>query len=150
MQASFAPGPHRMDIGSLVVFEGPDGAGKSSTAARFTEYLTGSGSHARLFSFPGQVEGTLGWHVYQLHHNPRQFGIESLTAESLQTLHVAAHLDTIDQIIKPSLRSGTTIVLDRYWWSAWVYGRERHATPSTQSSTRSKYTGARHNPRCYF
>jgi thymidylate kinase len=120
-----------MGLGSLIVFEGPDGAGKSSIASRFTEYLNQSGSPARLFSFPGKAEGTLGWHVYQLHHNPRQFGIESLTPESLQTLHIAAHLDTIDQVLKPSLLSGTSIVLDRYWWSTWVYGREAGAVPET-------------------
>jgi len=120
-----------MAIGELVVFEGPDGAGKSTLATAFTEYLIGSGREARLFSFPGREEGTLGWHVYQLHHDPQSFGIAGLTPESLQMLHVAAHLDAIDRSIKPLLREGITVVLDRYWWSTWVYGRESGANFAT-------------------
>jgi thymidylate kinase len=35
---------------------------------------------------------------------------------------VAAHIDAIDRQILPALKSGQTILLDRFWWSAWVYG----------------------------
>jgi len=38
-------------------------------------------------------------------------------------LHIAAHLDHIETRIQPALRNGTHVVLDRFWWSTWVYGR---------------------------
>jgi thymidylate kinase len=41
----------------------------------------------------------------------------------LQLLVTAAHLETIQSRIIPSLNAGRTVVLDRYWWSTWVYGR---------------------------
>jgi thymidylate kinase len=73
-------------------------------------------------SFPGKEAGTLGQHVYELHHDPARFGISALSAASLQLLHVAAHIDAIETRIKPLLHQGETVVLDRFWWSTFVYG----------------------------
>ncbi len=84
--------------------------------------LKADGVRASLLSFPGKTEGTLGELVYRLHHKPTDFGVERLTSSSLQALHVAAHLDAIETVILPRLECGETIVLDRYWWSTWVYG----------------------------
>ena len=106
----------------LIVFEGVDAAGKSTICAQFMQMLKASGVHASLLSFPGKTEGTIGELIYRLHHKPSDFGVEHLTASSLQTLHIAAHLDAIETVILPRLESGETIVLDRYWWSTWVYG----------------------------
>jgi hypothetical protein len=40
----------------------------------------------------------------------------------MQLMHVAAHMDAIENKILPALRSGTSVVLDRFWWSTKVYG----------------------------
>jgi dTMP kinase len=106
----------------LVVFEGPDGVGKSELAARFESWLVEHGFAAELLSFPGKEEGTLGKLVYDLHSDPARFHVTGLTASSLQALHIAAHLDTIERRILPSLKSNRTVVLDRFWWSTYVYG----------------------------
>jgi thymidylate kinase len=37
-------------------------------------------------------------------------------------LHIAAHVDAIEGRILPLLERGITVVLDRYWWSTFVYG----------------------------
>jgi dTMP kinase len=110
--------------GRLYVLEGPDGVGKSTLAHAFSERLQTVGVPCELMSFPGKEPGTLGQHVYQLHHRPEEFGITTVDPTSLQVLHVAAHIDAIKRRIGPTLCSGTTVVLDRYWWSTWVYGIE--------------------------
>jgi dTMP kinase len=46
-------------------------------------------------------------------------------------MHVAAHLDSLSRVILPSLRSGKDVVLDRYWWSTWVYGRTSGLSETT-------------------
>lgn len=108
--------------GKLFVFEGADGVGKSTIAEWFASHLRQSGADCTLLSFPGREPGTLGRHVYELHHEPAQFGIEELSPASLQLLHVAAHIDSIERRIKPLLATGHFVVLDRFWWSTFVYG----------------------------
>lgn len=113
----------------LIVFEGVDAAGKSTVCAEYLKELTKRGITAKLLSFPGKASGTLGELVYQLHHTPKSKGVEQLTTASLQALHIAAHLDAIESVIVPSLEAGETVVLDRYWWSTWVYGLVGGANP---------------------
>ena len=110
------------DIGKLFVFEGPDGVGKTTLAISFAEHLVSQRQECEFMSFPGRDPGTLGQHVYQLHHDVRRFGIESIRPLSLQMLHIAAHIDAVEARILPLLRSGRHVVLDRFWWSTWVYG----------------------------
>jgi hypothetical protein len=112
----------RFLAGKLVVFEGSDGAGKTTIMEAVYGTLRAQGIRCERHAFPGAEDGTIGSLVYRLHHEPTKFGIGSITPASLQTLHVAAHVDAIERRIKPSLASGTCILLDRFWWSTWVYG----------------------------
>jgi hypothetical protein len=54
-----------------------------------------------------------------------------MTPAARQALHIAAHLDAIECQILPALRAGRWVVLDRYWWSTWVYGITEGIAPST-------------------
>ncbi len=112
-----------MPRGKLLVFEGADGIGKSRMSAEVGSYLRNSGIDCKNLSFPGNEPGTLGRLVYDIHHKPSDFSITNMPAVSLQTLHIAAHIDTIAGVISPALHNGSWVVLDRFWWSTWVYGR---------------------------
>jgi thymidylate kinase len=111
-----------MHRGKLYVFEGSDGAGKTTLSKLFAEHLSRIGHDCEWHSFPGRQPGSLGAHVYELHHKPQIAGLESISPTSLQLLHVAAHIDAIQRWFLPALQSGKTIVLDRFWWSTLVYG----------------------------
>lgn len=105
-----------MKQGKLYVFEGPDGVGKTTMAHKLEIHFP----KAAYIAFPGIQPGTLGKHVYDLHHG--LFGGVSIPPISLQMLHVAAHIDAIENRIKPMLASGGIVVLDRYYWSTYIYG----------------------------
>lgn len=108
--------------GSLFVFEGPDGVGKSALAGLLFDTLTATSLDCELLTFPGREPGTLGRFVYELHHAPHQVGVSGVSSSALQAAHIAAHIDAIEARILPALKSGKTIILDRYWWSTKVYG----------------------------
>ncbi len=109
--------------GRLFVFEGPDGVGKSTIAQALTARLNSMSLDTTYQTFPGREPGSLGRHVYELHHDPERFGVMEINPTSLQVLHIAAHIDAVESFILPALRSGRTVVLDRFWWSTYVYGR---------------------------
>jgi len=108
--------------GKLTVFEGPDGVGKSAISERVAAGLGSRGQPTSLLTFPGREAGTLGRLVYDLHHDPDRFGVGEISPVSKQVMHVAAHLDAIEHVIGPTLRAGRDVMLDRFWWSTWVYG----------------------------
>ncbi len=111
--------------GKLIVFEGVDGIGKSALSKEVTHRLADSNVNFVSLAFPGNEPGTLGHLVYQIHHDPGSIGLPAVPALALQTLHVAAHLEAIERKILPALEAGTWVILDRYWWSTWVYGIEQ-------------------------
>lgn len=108
--------------GKLFIFEGPDGVGKTTLSRLATGLLNAAGQPTEWLSFPGREPGTLGHLIYQVHHEPQKMGINHLTDAAKQALHIAAHLDAIESTIRPLLTAGTHVVLDRFWWSTWVYG----------------------------
>lgn len=105
--------------GRLFVFEGPDGVGKTMLSRLATGFLSDMGVKADYLSFPGREPDTVGRLVYDFHHSA---GARHVRPIAVQALHVAAHVDAIERQILPRLADGTNVLLDRYWWSTWVYG----------------------------
>lgn len=112
-----------MTLGRLIILEGPDGAGKSTTSRRLTERLRAEGRAVSCFAFPGNDPGTLGKLVHDLHHAPEVHGVTRIDGTGLQVLHAAAHVDAIRTRIRPAYERGDIVIMDRYWWSTIVYGR---------------------------
>ena len=119
----------QMPPGKLIVFEGPDRVGKSTLADALTKKLVELDIPCEHLALPGRIEGTVGRLVDDIHHAPKTFGLHQITPTSLQALHVAAQLDAIERIILPALNRGTWVVLDRFWWSTWVYGSADGVAP---------------------
>src|SRR5665213_1528514 len=115
--------------GKLIVFEGPDGVGKTTVSQALSAALQTRGVKTLWQSFPGKETGTLGSLIYQIHHQPESYCLNTLNAASRQLLHIAAHIDTIERVIRPALLDGTWVILDRFWWSTLVYGTVGGADP---------------------
>ena len=117
--------------GQLLIFEGPDGTGKTTLSLRLVEWLTSQGHHARYVSSPGRIEGSLGELVYNLHHSPERYGLHGISPAAKQLLHVAAHIDALHSTIIPALESGEIVVMDRFWWSTVAYGKVSGMDPES-------------------
>ncbi len=124
---------HGGDRGCLIVFEGPDGVGKTTLAKALVKELIRRGTRCDYFSFPGRDPGTLGRLVYEVHHDPGKFGIHHIDPTSLQVLHIAAHLDAIRGRLLPALEEGA-----RLSWTA--SGGPRSCTVSWAAWTATLWT----------
>lgn len=112
------------NFGKLFVFEGPDGVGKTTLSQWFAEILRSQGTRPVIWSsFPGNEKGSVGNLVYRLHHNAADLEVGTIHPTSLQLFHIAAHIDAIESRFAKCIRDGAAVVLDRFWWSTWVYGR---------------------------
>jgi dTMP kinase len=121
--------------GKLIVFEGVDASGKTTLCKEFCESMRREHKPVRHYQFPGMQRGTLGELVYRIHHlHSSEFGVSTIDPCSLQLLHIAAHVDTIESEIKPALRYGEWVILDRFWWSTYVYGLDNGVQESQLQS----------------
>ncbi len=116
--------------GSLFVFEGADGVGKSALAKLLLNTWNIKLRECELLTFPGREPGSLGRLVYDLHHWANKVGVSAVSSSALQAAHIAAHIDAIEARILPALKAGKTVILDRYWWSTKVYGHVSGANES--------------------
>src|SRR5260370_1776423 len=102
--------------GTLITFEGGEGAGKSTQAALLKRRLSGMGIGVVLTREPGGSPGAEIIRHVLLSGAARRFGPN---AEAL--LFAAARADHLDTLIKPALRSGQWVICDRFLDSTRVY-----------------------------
>ncbi|MBN1438299.1 MAG: dTMP kinase [Anaerolineales bacterium] len=102
--------------GFFITLEGPEGSGKSTHASRLAGYLRGKGRDVLLTREPGgtsigdQIRSILNDHANAAMH-PR--------AEIL--LFCASRAQLVNQLIRPHLARGGTVVCDRYADSTLAY-----------------------------
>jgi dTMP kinase len=90
----------KLNSGKNIVFEGVDAVGKTTLCNHLCNFLSTTNVPFKQFHFPGKENGTLGGLVNDIHHShSAKFGIDDINPCSLQLLHVAAHVDTIEASI---------------------------------------------------
>lgn len=111
--------------GLLLAFEGIDGSGKSTQARLLHRALVQEGRKVRFYREPG---GTLlGERIRKLLLQNHQTPI-SMTSELL--LYLAARAQLLEEKIRPALRKGEIVLLDRYFYSTAAYqGQQGDWTP---------------------
>jgi len=101
--------------GRVIVLEGQESAGKSTQAPRLLRWLGDRGVDAILVREPGGTDA--GEKIRELLlHVPYQ-----ITAAAEALLFMASRAELVDRVIKPALREGRTVVLDRFFLSTYAY-----------------------------
>lgn len=113
-----------MDMYSGVyVFEGIDNVGKTTIIHALKQKIQETTDYRCVdIAFPGNEPRTLGNLVYNIHHHQEQYFSVPINETSLQLLHIASHIDLIQRQLMPLSNSKYIVLLDRFWWSTYVYG----------------------------
>ncbi len=100
----------------FIVFEGPEGSGKSTQAKRLAASLQNSDRRVVLTREPGGTQ--LGERLRAMLLDPQIDAISPLT-EAL--LYTAARAEHVERVIRPALAADETVVCDRFFDSTLAY-----------------------------
>lgn len=101
--------------GRLIVFEGGEGAGKSTQLARLAARLSAAAITTATWREPGGTP--LGDEIRALLLDPAR--TITPTAEAL--LFMASRAQLVADALRPALANGTTVLLDRFFLSTYAY-----------------------------
>lgn len=105
-----------MNKGSLIVFEGIDGSGKSFALKQFTDNL--DKRNVDYVSTSAIGSGGFGKKLREMLVESKQRSLSS-SVETL--LFLAAIQAVVEDVISPNIDAGRHVVLDRYFYSTLVY-----------------------------
>ena len=101
--------------GRLIVFEGVEGAGKSTQLERLGGHLARAGVPHRTFREPGGT--SLGDSIRTLLLDPRS----TISAHAEALLFMASRAELVARELRPALDAGTIVLLDRFFLSTYAY-----------------------------
>ena len=104
-----------MARGRLIVFEGAEGAGKTTQIRILAERLATAGIAAVAVREPGGTP--VGDDIREILLHPEQ----EITAASEALLFMASRAELVAREIRPSLGAGSVVLLDRFFLSTYAY-----------------------------
>lgn len=102
--------------GCFITLEGPEGAGKSTQAKRIKEFLHRREVPSLLTREPGGT--AIGDRIRSLLLDP---SVEEMRIQTEVLLYAASRAQLVEQVIRPTLEKGWTVLCDRYVDSSVVY-----------------------------
>jgi dTMP kinase len=112
--------------GRLIVFEGSEGAGKSTQLRLLTDRLSASGFDVLALREPGGTP--LGDSIRQILLDPAQH--ISPSAEAL--LFMASRAQIVRDKIDPALNRGVVVLMDRFFLSTYAYQIDGRGLPEAE------------------
>lgn len=106
----------RAFAGRFVVFDGPDGSGKTTQLRRFVRACRDEGVTVREVREPGGTR--VGERVREILLDPvhAEMGVRCETL-----LYMASRAQLVDEVVRPALRAGELVVADRFVSSTLAY-----------------------------
>jgi dTMP kinase len=120
----------------LIVFEGPEGAGKTTQLRLTTEWLAGLGLDVLALREPGGTP--LGDEIRRLLLDPDS----DIVPRSESLLFMASRAQLMERSVAPALARGATVLLDRFFLSTYAYQVAGRGLPHEQISAANRLATA--------
>lgn len=115
-----------MPRGKLIVFEGAEGAGKTTQIKPLAERLTKEGIQCVALREPGGTP--VGDDIREILLQPEQ----EITAATEALLFMASRAELVNREIGPSLQRGMIVLLDRFFLSTYAYQTNGRGLPEAE------------------
>ena len=120
----------------LIVFEGPEGAGKTTQLRLVAEWLSAQGRTVLAVREPGGTP--LGDEIRRLLLDPES----DVSARAEAMLFMASRAQLVERSIKPALARGDTVLLDRFFLSTYAYQVAGRGLPHDDVSAANRLASA--------
>lgn len=101
--------------GKFITFEGPEGCGKSTQSKLLYQYLKRKGLKVIYLREPGGT--AISEKIRKILLDPEN----DISSQAEMLLYMAARAQIVDEIIRPALNKGTTVICDRFMDSTLAY-----------------------------
>lgn len=118
--------------GRLVVFEGPEGAGKSTQLGRLADWLGTRGPAPRVVREPGT--SAVGQEIRRVLLDPAH----DIAPAAEALLFMAARAQLVAQELQPALDAGETVLADRFFLSTYAYQVGGRGLPEDEVRTANR------------
>lgn len=120
----------------LIVFEGPEGAGKTTQLRLVAEWLSTQGRTVLAVREPGGTP--LGDEVRRVLLDPAS----DVTPRAEAMLFMASRAQLVERAIRPALERGDTVLLDRFFLSTYAYQVAGRGLPHAEVSAANRLATA--------
>jgi dTMP kinase len=125
-----------MPAGVLIVFEGPEGAGKSTQIRRLTSDLAAASVPFLAVREPGGT--ALGNEIRRLLLDAPH----EMHARAEALLFMASRAELVEREIRPALAAGTLVVADRFFLSTYAYQMAGRGLPEADVVAANRFATA--------
>lgn len=115
-----------MPRGLLIVFEGPEGAGKSTQLRLLAESLGASGANVVAVREPGGT--VVGDEIRRILLDPES----DIVPRSEALLFMASRAQLVEREIEPALEEGAVVLVDRFFLSTYAYQGAGRGLPEAE------------------
>jgi len=115
-----------MARGSLIVFEGAEGVGKSTQLRRLASWLESGGRVVHAHREPGGTP--LGDEIRRLLLDPAS----DIAPRAEALLFMASRAQLVETLVRPALDAGHVVVLDRFFLSTYAYQGAGRGLPEAE------------------
>ena len=124
----------------LIVFEGPEGAGKTTQLRLVAEWLSAEGRAVLAVREPGGTP--LGDEIRRLLLDPQS----DIDARAEAMLFMASRAQLVERVVKPALARGDMVLLDRFFLSTYAYQVAGRGLPHDDISAANRLATAAIRP----
>lgn len=120
----------------LIVFEGPEGSGKTTQLRMLSEWIVARGGAGRSVVAVREPGGTpLGDEIRRLLLDPAS----DIAARAEALLFMASRAQLVEREIRPALDAGAIVLVDRFFLSTYAYQVEGRGLPEDDVAAANRF-----------